>query len=141
AIGLVIGGVSLDPYPFDTTPPSCSINTTGPSVFRDLMYEQSDSPKNTEYYGLAVDYRGDYPIAHIIIGGQLATSLHLVDVTVPVYPMLYGNVNGTGAQFDMEINFGASPFHEDPVSVLKAAGVDTAGLKLCWGNANSACSK
>jgi hypothetical protein len=39
----------------------------------------------------------------------------------------------------MEINFGGSPFHEDPVSVLRAAGVDTSALKLCWGSANSAC--
>jgi hypothetical protein len=139
AIGLVIGGVSLDPYPFNTTPPSCSINTTGPSVFRDLMYAQSSAAKNVEYYGLAVDYRGNYPIAHVIIGGQLATSLHLTDVTVPVYPMLYGNVNGQGAPFDMAINFGGTPFHENPKAVLNAAGIDASGLKLCWGNANSAC--
>ena len=139
AIGLVIGDVSLDPYEFNITPPSCSINTTGPSVFHDLMYAQSQAPTNVEYYGLAVDYRGDYPIVYVVIGGVLATVLHLTDVTVPIYPMLYGNINGHGAPYDMEINFGGSAFHEDPVTVLKAASISTSGLKLCWGNANSAC--
>ena len=139
AIGLVIGGVSLNPYQFNTTPPSCSINTTGPSVFHDLMYAQSNPPSNVEYYGMAVDYRGDYPIVYVVIGGQLATTLHLTDVTVPIYPMLYGNVNSHGAAYDMEINFGGSSFHEDPIAVLDRAGIDSAGLKLCWGNANSAC--
>ncbi|HET8933232.1 MAG TPA: hypothetical protein VFN67_07340 [Polyangiales bacterium] len=139
AIGLVIGGVSLDPYEFDITPPSCSINTTGPSVFHNLMYAQSQAPTNVEYYGFAVDYRGDYPIVYVVIGGVLATVLHLTDVTVPIYPMLYGNINGHGAAYDMEINFGGSTFHENPVAVLKAAGISTSGLKLCWGNSNSAC--
>lgn len=139
AIGLVIGDVSLNPYQFDITPPSCSINTTGPSVFHDLMYAQSQGVTNVEYYGMAVDYRGDYPIVYVVIGGVLTTALHLTDVTVPIYPMLYGNINGHGAAYDMEINFGGSAFHENPVAVLKAAGISTSGLKLCWGNANSAC--
>ena len=139
AIGLVIGDVSLNPYQFNITPPSCSINTTGPSVFHDLMYAQSNAPTNVEHYGMAVDYRGDYPIVYVVIGGVLATTLHLTDVTVPVYPMLYGNVNSHGASYDIEINFGGSSFHEDPVGVLSRAGVSTSGLKLCWGNANSAC--
>lgn len=139
AIGLVIGDVSLNPYQFNITPPSCSINTTGPSVFHDLMYAQSDSPTNVEYYGMAVDYRSNYPIVYVLIGGTLATTLHLTDVTVPVYPMLYGNVNSHGAPYDIEINFGGSPFHEDPVAVLNRAGINTSGLKLCWGNSNSAC--
>jgi hypothetical protein len=134
AIGLVIGGVSLNPYPFNTAPPSCSVNTTGPSVFHDLMYAQSQAPANTEYYGLAVDYRGDYPIVYVVIGGVLATTLHLTDVTVPIYPMLYGNVNGHGAAYDIAINFGASAFHEDPAAVLTKAGVDASELKLCWGS-------
>jgi hypothetical protein len=139
AIGLVIGGVSLNPYPFDITPPSCSINTTGPSLFHDLMYAQSSAAKNVEYYGMAVDYRGAFPIVHVIIGGQLAASLQLTDVTVPIYPMLYGNVNGHGAAYDMAINVGATAFHEDPVSVLRAAGVDPSALKVCWGTASSGC--
>jgi len=139
AIGLVIGDVSLNPYQFNITPPSCSINTTGPSVFHDLMYAQSNPPRNVEYYGMAVDYRGDYPIVYVVIGGALAATLHLTDVTVPIYPMLYGNVNSHGAAYDIEINFGGASFHEDPVAVLNRAGINTSGLKLCWGNANSAC--
>jgi hypothetical protein len=53
--------------------------------------------------------------------------------------MLYGNVNSHGASYDIEINFGGSSFHEDPVAVLSRAGVSTSSLKLCWGSANSAC--
>lgn len=143
AIGLVIGEVSLNPYPFNTTPPSCSVNSVGPSMFRDLIFAKSFSQPASEpaveYYGLAVDYRDAYPIAYVILAGQLAAVLELTDVTVPVYPMLYGNVNEANAAYDMEINFGATPFHEDPAAVLQAAGVDASELKRCWGNSNAAC--
>jgi hypothetical protein len=95
-----------------------------------------------EYYGLAVDYRESSPVVYVIVGGKLVDTLHLADVTVPLYPMLYGNVTPSGAGwdgYDMEINFGGKPFHEDPVAVLGAAGISTSGLKLCWGSANRDC--
>ncbi|HEY2736027.1 MAG TPA: hypothetical protein VGI70_18645, partial [Polyangiales bacterium] len=140
AIGLVIGGVSLDPYHFDVTPPSCSVNTFGPGVYQDLI--SIDSPNvasSVEYYGLAVDYRGASPIVYVIMDGRLTNTLILKDVTVPIYPMLYGNVTMLGAPYDMEINFGATMFHENPAAALMAAGVSPTGLQLCWGTANTNC--
>jgi len=139
AIGLVIGDVSLDPYHFDITPPSCSVNTVGPSTYQDLILVKQYTTPGIEYYGLAVDYRGSSPIVYVIMGGKLTDTLKLTDATVPVYPMLYGNVTGLGAQYDMEINFGATKFHEDPGAVLSAAGVSADGLRLCWGTSNQSC--
>ncbi|HKU37885.1 MAG TPA: hypothetical protein VJR89_07055, partial [Polyangiales bacterium] len=139
AVGLVIGNVSLDPYHFNVTPPSCSINTVGPGVYRNLIIEHTVDQPDVSYYGLAVDYRGTYPIVHVIMSGKLTDTLELRDATVPVYPMLYGNPTDAGAPWDMEINFGASPFHEDPLTVLREAGIDPSGLRLCWGEANTAC--
>lgn len=139
AIGLVIGDVSLDPYHFDITPPSCSVNTVGPSTYRDLILVEQYATPGIEYYGLAVDYRASSPTVYVIMDGKLANTLRLTDATVPIYPMLYGNVTGLGAPFDMEINFGATKFHEDPVAVLSAAGVSTDGLRLCWGTSNQSC--
>jgi hypothetical protein len=138
APGLVIGGVSLDPYPFNVTPPSCSINTAG-GVFQNLIYRAPLPDPAIEHYGFAVDYRGRYPIVYVIMGDALTSTLHLTDATVPIYPMLYGNPTGAGAEWDIAINFGGAPFHYDPVAALAAAGVDASALVLCWGAANAAC--
>jgi hypothetical protein len=140
AVGLVIGNVSLDAYHFDVTPPSCSVNTVGPGVYQNLIVMQTTSLPDVSYYGLAVDYRASYPTVYIIMDGKLSQTLQLRDATVPVYPMLYGNPTNAGAEWDMEINFGGSPFHEDPVAALQAAGIDTSGLQLCWGSQNRACT-
>jgi hypothetical protein len=138
APGLVIGGVSLDPLPFNVTPPSCSVNTAG-GVFQNLMYRAPLSEAEVEYYGFAVDYRGRYPIVYVLLDGALASTLHLKDATVPIYPMLYGNPTGAGAEWDIAINFGGEPFHYDPAAALTAAGVDASALVPCWGVANAAC--
>jgi hypothetical protein len=139
AIGLVIGNVSLNPYHFDITPPSCSVNAVGPSVYQDLILTESFATPNVAYYGFAVDYRGDSPTVYVIMNGKLTNTLQLKDVTVPIYPMLYGNVTGLGAAYDMEINFGATAFHEDPAAALAAANISSTGLQLCWGSMNQAC--
>ena len=141
AVGLVIGNVSLDPYHFNVTPPSCSVNTVGPGIYQNLIIMTTETLPDVSYYGLAVDYRASYPTVYVILNGKLADTLQLRDATVPVYPMLYGNPTNTGAQWDMEINFGGSPFHEDPDAVLQAAGVDTSELRLCWGTQNRACTR
>jgi hypothetical protein len=136
ALGLVIGGTSLDPYPFNVAPPSCSINTEDgrPTAFYELMYANTTPVADNEYYGFAVDYRGTYPIAYAIANNTLIATIHMTDATVPIYPMLYGNTSRTPATpYDMEINFGATPFHENPAAALTTAGVNAAGLKLCWG--------
>jgi hypothetical protein len=77
---------------------------------------------------------------YVIFDGQLRDTLHLTDATVPIYPMLYGNATGTPSGTpDMEINFGATAFHENPFSVLNGAGIDTSALHACWGSASSSC--
>jgi len=138
AAGLVIGGVSLDPIPFNVTPPSCSINTGG-GVYQNLIFRAPPPAAAVEYYGFAVDYRGRHPIVHIVWDGVLAHTLELVDATVPIHPMLYGNPTGAGAAWDIAVNFGGSPFRYDPVAALTAAGIDASALRTCWGEANSAC--
>ena len=141
AIGLVIGKVSLNPYHFDIAPPSCSVNTVGPSIWQNLIAQHQVDVANIEYYGLAVDYRGDYPIVYVIMAGMLMHTLELKDATVPIYPMLYGNPTEAGVPWDMEINFGGAPFHERPADVLRAAGINADDLVLCWGRANAACPR
>lgn len=135
--GLVIGGASLDPYVFNDTPPSCSVNALG-GVYLDLIF-QTPIPRSADTYGFAVDYRGLYPIVHVIVDGAVLTTLHLRDATVPVYPMLYGNPTLAAAEWDSEINFGGAPFAYDPARALAAAGIDASGLLVCWGDANAAC--
>ncbi|MBC7171221.1 MAG: hypothetical protein H5U40_02280, partial [Polyangiaceae bacterium] len=135
--GVVIGGASLDPYPFNTTPASCSLNTIG-GVYQNLI-SRAGGPypaEAVEYYGFAVDYRDDYPIVHILWSASddpadfNVRTVHLEDATVPIYPMLYGSTFGTpDGTFDIEANFGATPFHYDPAAIL--AG-DATGLELCW---------
>lgn len=139
AAGLVIGGVSLDPYPFNVTPPSCSLNTGG-GVFQNAIFRTGLANPDAEYYGFAVDYRGRYPIVYVVVDDVVASVLHLTDATVPIYPMLYGNPTGAGAAWDIAINFGAAPFYYDPAAALGAAGVDASALRACWGDANAACA-
>ena len=141
AIGLVIGHVSLNPYEFNIAPPSCSVNNVTSSVWQNLISvaDTGIASESVEYYGFAVDYRDKSPTVYVVVGGKVIETLHLTDVTVPLYPMLYGNVTGESG-YDMEINFGAKPFHEDPAAALSAAGMSASGLKLCWGSANSACA-
>jgi hypothetical protein len=138
AAGLVIGGVSLDPIPFNVTPPSCSINTGG-GVYQNLIFRAPPPGAAVEYYGFAVDYRGRHPIVYLLWDDALAHTLELTDATVPIHPMLYGNPTGAGAEWDIAVNFGGAPFHYDPVAALTAAGIDASALRRCWGEANVAC--
>jgi hypothetical protein len=134
----VIGRASLDPLPFNVTPPSCSINTAG-GVFQNLFFRAPLPQAEVEYYGFAVDYRGRYPIVHVVMDGKLVTTLHLTDATVPIYPMLYGNPTGAGADWDIGVNFGGEPFHYDAAAALAAEGIDASALVACWGAENAAC--
>jgi hypothetical protein len=69
------------------------------------------------------------------VGGLVVDTIALTDVTVPIYPMLYGNPTVTPSGSAETINFGALPFHYDPVSVLTNANVDVTGLEVRWGAA------
>ena len=124
--GLVILEGDLDPYSPSNIPPSCSVNHSA-SVWRNLISEADYNTEATEFYGFAVDYRGRHPIVYVIARDgavpvdDVVHEMELDDVTVPIYPMLYGNpTNAPAAPFDAEINFGATPFHYDPVAVLQA---------------------
>ncbi len=136
-VGLVVGGASLDPYVFNDTPPSCSLNAVG-GVYRDLIYQVA-APQGADTYGFAVDYRGAFPIVYVIVSDVLLATLRLTDATVPIYPMLYGNPTIATADWDAEINFGGAPFRYDPARVLSGAGIDASSLVACWGDHNEAC--
>ena len=140
--GLVILEGDLDPYRPSNIPPSCSVNHSA-SIWRNLISEADYDVEATSYYGFAVDYRGRSPRVYVItheVGPERDIVSHFMDlddVTVPIYPMLYGNPTETGAPFDAEINFGATAFNYNPVTVLQGIGVNTSELIVGWGDANS----
>ena len=140
--GLVIEDGNLDPYGAIDVPPSMSVNHSA-SIWRDLMSVADYDIANTEYYGFAVDYRGRHPIVYVITHDGTAREdivahvMTLDDVTVPVYPMLYGNPTGRTTGYDSTINFGATAFHYDPEAILEAAGYNVVGLEVGWGDANN----
>jgi hypothetical protein len=135
-VGLIIGDGALNPYDFVNVPWSCSINFTGNS-WRNLI-SQSDWNNGIAHYGFAVDYRDVHPKVYVLIGGALHISMQLDDVWVPIYPMTYGNPQGsTAPATDVTLNFGASAFQFDARAILNGAGVDTTGLELGWGDANT----
>jgi hypothetical protein len=133
--GLMIKDGHLDPYLAVNVAPSCSVNYAA-SVWRDLISVAGYDTENTSYYGFAVDYRDRNPTVHVITTeGTTPSVVHtmvLPDVTVPVYPILYGNPQD-GGNFDAEINFGASAFHYDAAAVLAGANIDTSALQVGWG--------
>jgi hypothetical protein len=131
--GVVIAGGNLDPYGTPDIPPSASINVQG-SVWYNLAHQRAFAPEAT-HYGFAVDYRGPFPIVHVVVSGAIVETIRMTDVTVPIYPMLYGNqtrpLTATGP--DLTINFGTAPFQYDPVPLLAAKGVDVSGFQRGWG--------
>jgi PKD repeat protein len=133
--GLMIKDGHLDPYKPLNVAPSCSFNYSA-SIWRDLISVSGYETDDTDFYGLAVDYRGRNPIVHFITQDGstpvLAHTMVLPDVTVPVYPILYGNPQDNPG-FDAEINFGATSFHYNPAAVLSGGGVDPSGLQVGWG--------
>jgi hypothetical protein len=136
--GVVIQRGNLDPYDPRDVPPSCSLNTLG-STWHSLTYSEgqfsSAKALTQSYYGFAVDYRGSFPVVYIIVGDMVVDTIALPEVTVPVYPMIYGNPttgNSPGAP-DETINFGATPFRYDARAILSAAAVDVTGFVAGWG--------
>ncbi|MDB4975690.1 MAG: hypothetical protein JWN48_4031 [Myxococcaceae bacterium] len=142
-IGVVIGDGALNSLTFARVPWCASLNVEASAFYINLIDAGSWSyvadPDDADY-GFAVDYRGTHPILHIIIHNEWKASLTLDQTWVPVYPMLYANgPNGTSdAQpalpvGDMTINFGATPFAQDPVKALTAKSIDLTGFKKGWG--------
>jgi hypothetical protein len=132
--GLVIQYGNLNPYGPVDVPPSCSVNVLG-GTWHSLMFHRNfpDGFAAEEYYGFAVDYRGASPVVYVIVRSQVVDTIPLTDVTVPIYPMLYGNPTTTPSGPAESINFGAKPFHYDAASVLRGANVDVTGFKSGWG--------
>lgn len=94
-----------------------------------------------EYYGLAVDYRGDNPIVYVIAGetasgpGSLVYTHTLDAVTEELFILVYGNPVGSG--FQQAINPGndlqTAPMHYDVATILTDAQVDgVIDLRTTW---------
>lgn len=138
--GVVTLDGDLNPYRAANVPPSCSINHSA-SIWRSLVSVADYDTHATDHYGVVVDYRARHPTVFFITENSsgepvLAHAMVLDDVTVPVYPMVYGNPTpAPSSSFDVEINFGGQPFYYDPVLVLNDAGYDSTGLRLGWGSA------
>ncbi len=133
--GLVTGMGNLNPFGWDDVPQSVAINVLGGS-WRNLIPKASFPGPNTGFdtYGVVVDYRAEHPTVYVIVDDVLHYEVVLDDVWTELYPMLYGNPQGTApGSYDESINFGSSPFTYDPVGVLGAQGVDTTGLTVGWG--------
>ena len=133
-VGVIIGDGSLEPYSFEDVPWSCSMNTTG-NTWRNLIDQTVWDGEANDQYGIAVDYRGEHPIVHFLIGtgntARLESSLTLSDVWVPLYPMVYGNPLDDNPGPDFTVNFGATPFQFDPRPLVPGAGADP--FQLGWG--------
>jgi hypothetical protein len=132
--GLVIANGNLNPYGPVDVPPSCSVNVLG-GTWHSLMFHKNFPAgfETEEYYGFAVDYRGATPVVYVIVRSQVVDTIALDDITVPIYPMLYGNPTVTPSGPAETINFGATPFHYAPATVLAGAGIDVTGFKSGWG--------
>jgi hypothetical protein len=134
--GIVVEEGDLAPYSPFSVPPSCSVNHYA-SVWCDLISVADYDTAATDYYGVAVDYRGRSPRLYVITqgasGGEVAYSADLDEITVPVYPFVYGNPISPDGSFDVSVNFGATAFHYQPAAVLQAAGFDASGLQVGWG--------
>jgi regulation of enolase protein 1 (concanavalin A-like superfamily) len=135
--GLINDHAFVDPYccvnqGLNGAPPSMSINALG-GIWRNLQW-QANFPRQTEaeYYGFAVDYRGDRPIVYIISLEGLVGTLELDDFITPIYPMLYGNAV-SGPVMANSANFGAGEFFYNARVILNDAGIDTSEFVPGWG--------
>jgi PKD repeat protein len=130
-VGVVIGDGLLNPYHFEEVPWSCSVNLTG-NTWRNLIDLTIWDGNMNDRYGFAVDYRGEHPLVHILIGtgstAKLESSLLLDDIWVPIYPMVYGNPQDSMGS-DITINFGATPFQFDPRALVPGGSA----MQLGWG--------
>lgn len=135
-IGLTVDDGTLNPYGSSALPWSMSINLFT-SVWHNLI-SVGDYDSDFADYGFAVDYRGESPIVYLIVNGALAYTLEMPEVTVPLYPMAYGGREDLGSEAAPIVTFDFTPpFQFDPAAALNAAGIDSSGLELGWGDANT----
>lgn len=99
-----------------------SLVITGGAVYfgGDWLFGVPGTPST---FGIAVDYRGDFPIVHFIASSadgepvEFLTTVQLDVIHEPVYIYMYASDTGAGEQ--QRINLGASPFVYDPVIGLE----------------------
>lgn len=129
--GIVSGVGELIPYALRNVPASTSLNFIS-GIWRNLIYFASyPEEASRDVVGLAVDFRGEHPIVHYVLDGELVASVPVPELKTPAYPMLYGSMSaGNGPQ--LRANFGSEPFVYDARAILAAAGVDGAEELEAW---------
>jgi hypothetical protein len=136
-VGLVIPEGNLNPYDFVNVPWSMSINLSGSTWYNLNSVADWTSSNASNHYGFAVDYRGEHPRVHIIIGGTFHRTVEMKDVWGPLHPMVYGNPGYSPEADpgdDITVNFGrdsSKPFVFDPQAIL---GTLADGIQMRWGN-------
>jgi hypothetical protein len=111
-------------------PPSMSVNSLA-SIWRNLDHQANFDVNANEYYGFAVDYRGDYPIVYVIMTEGVEHQMVLDDFITPIFPMLYGN--NLGSAIANSTNFGTMAFQYDARQALIDEGVDVTDFVPGWG--------
>ncbi len=129
-VGIVTPFGDLDPYAQRIVPWSCSAQVLG-GLWRNFILTDEWSTGERDV-GIAVDYRGEYPIVYFIVANEVALELHMEEITVPVHPMLYGQPPAFSG-WQWRGNFGETEFGNDPVAALTAHGVDASELQQSWG--------
>lgn len=128
--GLVTALGSLDPYRQEEVPWSCSAQVLG-GTWRNFV-RIGDWDTSERVVGFAVDYRGESPIVYYVVGGIVTEEIRMTEITIPLYPMLYGFPSEAAGE-QWSVNFGESPFAQDPRAALTLYGVDATALALSWG--------
>ncbi|MFN0244050.1 MAG: hypothetical protein ACKVWV_14260 [Planctomycetota bacterium] len=111
---------------------SFGLNADGTLVYGGSTVATFGAPEQSEWYGLAVDYRGANPVVHAIVGSAqhpvVLPPVTLFGIFDPIHALVYGDVAGAGVQ--QTINAGADPanrpFHFPAHYVLFGAGVTDA---------------
>lgn len=105
---------------------SLGVNALG-FVFFNNISQVSDNTdiSSAEYYGLAVDYRGDHPVVHVIANGALVYTQVMSAVTSPLHILVYGNPVAAGIQQTINTahDLQNQPFFYDAETILATAGI------------------
>lgn len=131
--GVGTGAHALDNFAGSTNQ-SAGMNTIGFVAYNNAQV-QTFTAANTDYYGIAVDYRGATPIAYFIgsttVGGPgvLIRTVAMPSVTTPLYPFVFGWRVGNN-NILQTVNFGTSAFRFDVRTILTNAGVSGASNML-----------
>ncbi len=130
-VGIVTPFGDLDPYAEAIVPWSVSAQVLG-GLWRNFI-RVADWDNGETAIGVAVDYRGEYPIVYFIVNDTVELEIHMTEITVPVHPILYGQPPSFSG-WQWQVNFGTDAFSNDAVGALTTHGVaDAASLTLSWG--------